>query len=1239
MGGRVVPNIKLIAVNLVVVCSLLVVTESVSFDGNLDIIPFEGSENVRSTSRRFISMILKRSAANRYSEKSSLESQSRARRDDDEALARARRDDEVQRTKQDELREEYERRLFESLNIVGTVEATRLYVPEYIQDSNTTTGSPKAFNIEVGTVVGKVRKLFPHGKQLIVWPYAGWRNFTVDENTGEIRTTAKMDFELIWLYNMTIRDFKRNYSDPEPLRQPPMPDPLPTPDPKTDYVDHYLIIEVVDRNDNVPKFIRDTTGGGLFTGQVNTNARAGTPILHIHAEDDDSGPRGRIRFNIKTDDGKQSDFTIDPKTHFLKTTGGKKLPSGDYKVYVEALDYGKPPKSSGFQEFSVSVQRKLQPEFFGIPYNFNFSEASVCGSLVATVEATSRSGMPIKYEILTANVKNTFAINHLGQITLLRKLDYDTGNSSDKMFTLDVRATEDAYVGRSTDAVVNLKLVNADNHLGMFKTPAKQLQFEEGSFRAGGHIYKVDVEDCDCKENCECKTGEMIYKIGDTEGFFDITSGGQIRNIKDLDYEKRNYFFFPVQVIDPGRNGRTRTSYVEITILDVDDTPPNFPTSNYDFAIFEDAPKNQVIGVAQALDPDPSTKPDDITYSITTADPVEGREYFIVGSQGVITVLKNTNRFRGFDSYELTITAIDKGNHRSDPPATVKIRVLDVNDHQPVLKECREQSIKEKQPIGTVLTTLTATDEDRGVNKLIEYSLATVQKQNVFKINNQTGVVSTTAVLDREQYDEIFVVAKATDGGADRSELLRQVGYCQFIVKVEDVNDHHPMFTVQTFKVNVLRTLAIGETLLQVEAVDPDLGDNAKIEYTILTQKIGARNVVFLEVVKATGAVKVKTSMAGLNMDDEIVLVIQATNKIPGVGSVLGPQSKTTVRVKFSRTAPPAAQLKYTGTGRENQNAGLVVFKLPITGTNLVFSLQTIRDRGNLPFNIGSTSGEIKTTKPLDFELKNSYLFAVTVHEQGLTGSTSIIVQINVVDIVDVVPIFGNDNYYEATVSEAAAGGVNVFRVQASDPDPISGDKIIYRIEPKLDYKTFAVSDMTNFAQIKTWPGLKVGNFDREKKDVYTIVIEAYRQSSPSLRSIVILVIHVRDENDCPPIFTKTDYKAADIPENIPVPYIVPNLILNATDQDILENGDVYYFITSGNDGRFTMETIVGQDRKNTGRLIVSRPLDAKKSPEFEKNPVYTLTVTATDRKHTATATVTVRVSLFCFISSWKLLN
>ena len=1223
MGGRVVATLNLITICFVVVCSLLVFTESVLAEGDLEKIPFENEklENVHSTTRRFISLMLKRSAAIRYSKKASLESPSMVRRNSDEDLRRVRREDEIGRNKQDELREEYERRLFESLNIIGSVEATRLYVPEYMQDD-------KTFNIEVNTVVGKVRKLFPLGKQLIVWPYLGWRNFTVDQNTGEVRTTARMDFELIRLYNMTIRDFKHNFSNPEPFRQPPMPDPDPSPDdPKRDYVDHYLIVEVVDRNDNVPKFIRDGATGatGEFAGDVNTNAHAGTPIVYLHPEDDDSGPRGRIRFNIQTTDGKQPLFTIDPKTHFLKTTG-QELKSGQHKVIVEALDYGMPPQKSGLQDVIVRVG-KQPPEFLNQNYNLNFSEASVRGSVVGKVQAVSRSGMPIKYEILTSDVKKTFAINHLGELTLLRELDYETANDSDKVFKFQVRAIEDGYQGRTNDVALELKLVNADDHLGMFKTPAKTLKFEEGDHRAGGDIYKVDVVDCDCTDNCQCKAGEMIYSLGAYKEFFEITSSGQIRNRNDLDYEKKNYFILPVYVTDPGKNGRTRTSYVEIIVLDIDDTPPKFPNATAEFAIFEDAPKNQVIGVAQAEDPDPATKPDDIAYSITRAEPAVAREYFAVGNQGVITVLKNENQFRGRDTYELTITATDKGGHKSEPPATIQIHILDVNDHQPVFKECKQQTIKEHQPIGTALTKLIATDEDRGVNKLIEYSLAQVQKHNFFQINNQSGEVTTTEVLDREKYDEIFVVAKATDGGAARSEPLRQVGYCQFIVKVEDVNDHHPIFTVQTFEVKVKRDLAKGTSLLHVEATDPDLGENAVIQYEIITQKKGGLTVDYVEVVKDTGNVRVKNVMTSLSLRDEITLVIRATNKKAVINSVRDKKSETTVKVEISNEARPAfPKFKYVGNINENQKSGSTVLRLG-TATNMVYSLQVIRNRGDLPFFVDSSTGEIKTTVPLDFEQEKSYLFAVTAKKTGGEGLASLIVQINVNDLDDVVPIFGNDNY-EATVSELAGGGVNVFRVQATDPDPTNGDKIIYKIQQKHDYKTFTVVDMTNFAQIRTASGIKKGSFDREKKSVYTIIIEAYRQSSPTLKSTALLIINVRDENDSPPIFEKLVYTVAPIPENIPVPYVVPDLVLNATDKDIVENSEVYYFITSGNDGRFTMETIFGQDGSNTGKLIVSRPLDAKKSEDFIKNPVYTLTVTATDRKHTATATVTVRVNI-----------
>ena len=1241
MGGRILPNLKLIAVNFVLLCFLFISIESNSIESHEIPLENEDFENEHSVSSRFISMMLKRSVRMRYSKEASLELRSKRLQDTEEESKRIRRDDERELNEIDRQRIEYERRLFESLNIIGTVPATRLYVPEYVQDAQG--AQTKSFNIEIGTVVGKVRKLFPHGKQLIVWPYLGWRNFTINENTGEVETTAKMDFELIRLYNMTIRDFKHNYSNPEPLKQPPWPDPLQDgEDPKRSYVDHYLIVEVVDRNDNAPKFSRDVFDSGRFSGQVNSNARAGTPILYVHPEDDDSGPRGRIRFNIKTDNGEQSDFTIDPTTHFLKTTGARDLRSGEHRIEVEALDYGMPPRTSGFQTFTVRVG-KVPPEFFGAPYNLNFSEASVRGSVVGKIDAVSRSGMPIKYKILTEDVKDTFAINHLGELILLREIDYETANDSDKMFKFEVQAIEDSYQGRSTKITVTLTLTNADDHLGMFKTPAKQLKFKEGDFRQGGDIFTVEVEDCDCKENCDCKTGEMIYKIGDTKGFFEITSSGQIRNIKDLDYEKQNYFFFPVQVTDPGANGRTRTSYVEITVLDIDDTPPKFDPATYEFAIFEDAPKDQVVGVAQAIDPDPATKPDDITYRVKSADPSEGREYFEFGNQGVIKVLKNTNQFKGSDVYEFTVDAIDKGGHTSDPSATVKIRVLDVNDHQPVFKKCEQQSIEENQPIGTVLTKLTATDDDRGRNKLIEYSLAPVQNQDFFKINNQTGEVSIKSKLDREKYDEIFVVAKATDGGADRSELLRQIGYCQFIVKVLDVNDHHPTFTVAEFEVKILRSLSKGSRVLSVEAEDPDLGDNAVIEYRIVTQKKGGSPVDYVEIVKATGEVKVKSSMNGLNLADVITLVIEASNKKVVSGPASGDLSRTTVKIKFSNHEPPTfPKYVYKAHVKEDRDPSTLVETLKSSDSGVVFSLQTIRNRDNLPFFVESSTGGIKTSKQVDYELKKSYLFAVRAEKKG--GMTSIIVHIIVDDVDDVVPIFGNDKY-EATVSEAAKGGVNVFRVQASDPDPIKGDKIIYAIQSSDVSKYFKIEEKTGYAQITTAPDVKEGVFDREKNPSYTIILEAYRESAPKLKSTAILTVNIRDENDSPPKFVQQKYGPYSIAENIKVPYKFPKLIINATDKDILENGYIEYFITSGNDGRFSMETIVGRDQENTARLIISSPLDAKKSPEFEKNPVYTLTVTATDRKHTANATITIKVSvkyilfLYIIVEFIELLN
>ena len=1251
-------NLKLMAVNVIVFWSLLVLAIDSSSPLRL---PRETAEMLASPNRlrrttgrmspvlaRFRALVLKRSAEKGSSDLEDLLSGDLVKRDllkgelfsDDgvdvsrELTSRRRyvfgeekwakksprrfrreeEEEEVQLSRFDQIRMLYEERLFVSLKIIGNIQPTRLYVRE------------DPVLVPVGTVIGKVRKLHPYGKVIIVWPYFGFRNFTVDADTGDVTTTALMDFELIRIYNMTIRDFQFNYTDDEPMRQPPKPSPE-----GSAYVDHYLIVEVVDLNDNKPIFFKDSgaTSIGQFEGRVNQNARAGTPILRLHPTDDDSGPRGRIRYGIVTTGNEETPFTIDPRTSMLKTNG-KKLQTTTYIVEIKALDYGMPPKDSGVQTVRVIVE-KAPPEFVGTPYNFNFSEASVRGSVVANVKAISRSGMPMTYSIIGDEAKKTFAITHLGQITLLRELDYDNANETDKTFRFDVQAKEFAEEGQPRLVTVNLHLANADDHLGTFKTPATKIRLKEGRSATGGNVFTVEVDDCDCKKNCRCGSNEMNFTLGDTNGFFDITDDGQVQNVKELDYETQNYFFFPVKVTDPGFGGRTRTSYIEVYVEDIDDTPPEFPFNEYKFFVFEDAPKGQVVGVAQAVDPDPSTRPDDVAYSIKTATPREGKEYFTVGNQGVITVNRNTDQFDVADKYELVIKAVDSLGKTSDPTATVIIRVLDVNDHQPVFSKCETQKILENQAIGTVVTTLTATDQDRGLNKLIEYSIQDVQQYNFFAINNNTGEVTTTHILDREKYNSIFVVAKATDGGSERSDALRQIGYCQFIVEVQDVNDHHPMFTVKIFDVSIKNDLAINRQVLLVEAVDPDLGDNAIIKYRIKSQKKNDNEVVFgyFGVNEDSGSLVVKKSLKSFARSDKVFVVVEAYNTIAVVDSDKSTDSErvTTVVIAFTEKEP----LKFTkpkyivNNVAENIAAGQTVLTVglnPSKGT--LYSLQKMRDRDSLPFTIGSSSGHIRTTETLDYERKKSYLFAVTA---GSVERTSAIVQINIKDYDDVVPIFGNDRY-EATVSEAARGDTNVFRVKATDPDPFSGGPINYKIQPEYDYQSFTIEKRTNFAQIKTKKNIPANFFDREKKDVYTIIIEASREK---LKSTASVIIKVRDENDSPPVFKKKFYNAS-IEEGQKVPYFVPGIKVEAVDNDILENANVSYFITSGNDGRFEMETVYDKDQKNYGRLKVVIPLDVEKSPQFERNPVYILTVTATDRKHTDKATITIKVRIHLLI-------
>lgn len=157
------------------------------------------------------------------------------------------------------------------------------------------------------------------------------------------------------------------------------------------------------------------------------------------------------------------------------------------------------------------------------------------------------------------------------------------------------------------------------------------------------------------------------------------------------------------------------------------------------------------------------------------------------------------------DKYELNVTAMDDGSCCVDgektihtSTAVVVVFITDVNDNKPIFKDCGSYTAKveEGAPNGSPVLKVHATDEDKGVNGQVKYSIVQQpnQKGTKFSVDEETGEVTTNKVFDREGDDGKFVsvTVKATDQGEPSLE-----GVCSFTVEITDVNDNPPLFDRQ----------------------------------------------------------------------------------------------------------------------------------------------------------------------------------------------------------------------------------------------------------------------------------------------------------------------------------------------------------------------------------------------------------------------------------------------------------
>ncbi|XP_049679752.1 cadherin-9 [Accipiter gentilis] len=465
--------------------------------------------------------------------------------------------------------------------------------------------------------------------------------------------------------------------------------------------------------------------------------------------------------------------------------------------------------------------------------------------------------------------------------------------------------------------------------------------------------------------------------------------------------------------------------------------------------------------------------------------------------------------------YVLRAKAIDRKTGRQvEPESEFIIKIHDINDNEPKFtKDMYTASIPEMSGVGTSVIQVTATDADDanyGNSAKVVYSI--LQGQPYFSVDPETGLIKTALPdMSRENREQYQVVIQAKDMGGQMGGLS---GTTTVNITLTDVNDNPPRFPQSTYQFSSPESAPPGTPLGRIKANDPDVGENAEIEYSISNGDGSDMFDIVTDKDTQEGIITVKKH---LDFENKMLytLRVEATNTHPDPRFLqLGP-FKDTAFVKISVEdidEPPVFSrpwylIEVDEDAKEGSIIGQVVAQDPdITKNAIKYSVDRHTDLDRI-FNIYSGNGSLFISKPLDREETPWHNITVIASEiNNPKQSSQIPVFIRILDINDHAPEFAK--YYETFVCENAKAGQLIQTVSAVDKDePPRGHRFFFELVPEFAvHPNFSIVDnKDNTAGIMT----RRNGYSRSKMSTYLLPVIIFDNDYPIQSSTGTLTIRV----------------------------------------------------------------------------------------------------------------------------------
>ncbi|XP_029934799.1 cadherin-6-like [Myripristis murdjan] len=383
------------------------------------------------------------------------------------------------------------------------------------------------------------------------------------------------------------------------------------------------------------------------------------------------------------------------------------------------------------------------------------------------------------------------------------------------------RFTNEALEGES-EFIIKIHDIN-DNEPRFTKDPYIATVPEMSEI--GTSVIQVTATDAD--DATYGNSARVVYSILEGQPYFSVDpETGLIKTaLPGMDREVKEHYQVVIQAKDMAgqMGGLSGTTTVSITLSDVNDNPPRFTKSLYDFKVPESTELGSAVGVIRANDADINANAE-MDYRIIGSD---GPGMFDISTnkstqEGVI-VLRKPLDFERKRQYSLRIQVdnvhvsprfFSMGPFRDE--ATVKIQVEDVDEPPVFERSSYVMEVKEDAARNTAIGSVSASDPD-GVRSPVRYSIdRRTDMDRVFNIHAGNGSVFILRQLDREEsaWHNISIIATEFNNP-------RQISRVPVYIRVLDINDNAPTFATN-YETFVCENAKANQRIQTVSATDPD---------------------------------------------------------------------------------------------------------------------------------------------------------------------------------------------------------------------------------------------------------------------------------------------------------------------------------------------------------------------------------------------------------------------------------